>query len=676
MPSRDFSARIFNKPYLPYVLIVLVAILVYGQTVTFQFTNLDDQKIILDNFPTLSNLSNVSVAFTTDAFVQLGGSMFYRPMQTLSFMFDAAIGGRDAGVYHAVNVLLHAATCCLLLAFLLRLKYAPGLSFFLALLYAVHPLFTHAVAWVPSRGDLLIACFALAAFLTGMQYLDSGKPITLLLHLLFFAIAVYSKETALVIPFVFVVFVLITKTNVTVQRGGLVCLVWVTCIASYLILRFMYLSGAVPSEQVGLRPLMLNLPVLFLFVAKLFLPFGLSTMPLISPLFAWIGVAISVLLLAMVFRTKNIRRGLALFGVFWFASFVGPSLLYRHPLADVAFQFFEHRAYLPCIGLMILLAELLTGYPGFVRKAGIRLGSAVLILFAGITMIHARVYHDPMAFVGSALEANPTNAVAYYNRASVEFFNGELQGAMTDVSRAIAIRPNFAGAYYSRALIYGQLGAYQSALSDYDNAIHYDSTDAMSYFNRSIVEWILKDYAKAMRDCNASIRILPELWVWYYHRGNLETDLGETQTALHDFDTALVCIASRAGYNDARYSSVLNNSATYADLYVARAKALRILGRAAEAVRDCDKALAQNPNNADAYSCRGLARLALSDTGNARGDFDMAIRFNPQSGLAYFGRGNVKFAEKDNKGACNDWKRAKAFGYAEADSVIALNCVN
>lgn len=671
IPVTRFLGR---KPYVPYLLIVLAAVLVYGQTVTFQFTNLDDQKIILDNFTTLSNLSNVSVAFTTDAFVTLHGHAFYRPMQTLSFMFDAAMGGRDAGIYHAVNVLLHAATCCLLFALLLRLNYAFPLSLFFGLLYAVHPLFTHAVAWVPSRGDLLIACFGLASFLTGVRFLKDGNRGMLLLHLLVFAIAVYSKETALVIPIVFVVYLVVERQGLDFRRIWILCLVWAICIGSYLFLRSTFMGGFASADQFGLRPLLINTPVFFLFVAKLFLPLGLSTMPVVNPIFVAAGIAISLALIFVTLRSKNIKGRRVLFGAFWFVAFVGPSLLYRHPFADVTFQFFEHRAYLPCIGLIILLAELLTAYPDLSGRWGLRVPASILILFAGITFVHARAYHDSIAFVESALDANPKNAIAYYNRASVKFFDGDLQSALTDVSKAIALKHDFAGAYYSRALIYGQLGAYPSALSDYDRSIQYDSTDPMSYFNRSIVKWIMKDLPGSMSDCNASIRLMPGLWVWYYHRGNLETDLGETQVALGDFDTALTCIASRVGYNDARYSTVLNNSSTYSDLYAARARVLRLLGRPSEAVGDCDRALTQNPNNAEAYCYRGFAKSDLADTGQARSDFDNAIGINPQYGLAYFGRGNVKFTEKNARGACDDWKKAKTFGYPEADSVIVRNC--
>ena len=39
---------------------------------------------------------------------------FYRPMQTVSFMFDAMIGGNDAFIYHTTNLILHFLTCCMI----------------------------------------------------------------------------------------------------------------------------------------------------------------------------------------------------------------------------------------------------------------------------------------------------------------------------------------------------------------------------------------------------------------------------------------------------------------------------------------------------------------------------------------------------------------------------------
>ena len=48
----------------PYLILAGVVVLLYGQTTTFGFTNLDDKAIILDNYATVGHLSNISRAFS------------------------------------------------------------------------------------------------------------------------------------------------------------------------------------------------------------------------------------------------------------------------------------------------------------------------------------------------------------------------------------------------------------------------------------------------------------------------------------------------------------------------------------------------------------------------------------------------------------------------------------
>ena len=92
------TVRIFQKyRFLPYILIAGVAIALYGQAASFEFTNLDDQAIIIDNFGIIGDISNISTAFTSDAFLQIQGGTFYRPLQTVTFMLDASIGGKTPG---------------------------------------------------------------------------------------------------------------------------------------------------------------------------------------------------------------------------------------------------------------------------------------------------------------------------------------------------------------------------------------------------------------------------------------------------------------------------------------------------------------------------------------------------------------------------------------------------
>src|SRR4051812_37087282 len=78
---------------------------VYSTALGFHFIGFDDTDILKHRYFIIGDLSKIKVAFTTDAFLGTNGS-FYRPLQTVSFMLDALIGGPSPFIYHFTNLLL------------------------------------------------------------------------------------------------------------------------------------------------------------------------------------------------------------------------------------------------------------------------------------------------------------------------------------------------------------------------------------------------------------------------------------------------------------------------------------------------------------------------------------------------------------------------------------------
>src|SRR6476646_9219640 len=72
--------------------IVLAVLAVYATAPSFKFIGFDDTEILKQRYFIIGDLSKIKLAFVTDAFLGTNGS-FYRPLQTVSFMLDALIGG-------------------------------------------------------------------------------------------------------------------------------------------------------------------------------------------------------------------------------------------------------------------------------------------------------------------------------------------------------------------------------------------------------------------------------------------------------------------------------------------------------------------------------------------------------------------------------------------------------
>ena len=144
-------------------------------------------------------LSKIKLAFTTDAFLGTNGS-FYRPLQTVSFMLDALVGGPKPFIYHLTNLLLHIVGSLCVFWLLLTLGYHRLSSLLLALLFALHPMFVPMVAWVPTRGDLLLTIFVIVSFVLFIKSFRGNRPALVVWHGITFFLALLSKETAVAVP--------------------------------------------------------------------------------------------------------------------------------------------------------------------------------------------------------------------------------------------------------------------------------------------------------------------------------------------------------------------------------------------------------------------------------------------------------------------------------------------
>lgn len=99
-----------------------------------------------------------------------GSHKSYRPLCTLSFRLNHAVGGLDPWGYHLINVAFHGAVTGLFTS-LARLLLGEGLWSLLAgLLYASHPIHTEAVAGVVGRADEGAALFFLLSLLCYIRH--------------------------------------------------------------------------------------------------------------------------------------------------------------------------------------------------------------------------------------------------------------------------------------------------------------------------------------------------------------------------------------------------------------------------------------------------------------------------------------------------------------------------
>ncbi|XP_054298862.1 protein O-mannosyl-transferase TMTC1 isoform X3 [Pongo pygmaeus] len=148
----------------------------------------------------------------------------YRPLCVLTFKLNVFLTGMNPFYFHAVNIILHCLVTLVLMYTCDKTVFKNrGLAFVTALLFAVHPVHTEAVAGIVGRADVLACLLFLLAFLSYNRSLDQGcvggsfpstvSPFFLMLSLFLGTCAMLVKETGITVFGVCLVYDLFSLSN-------------------------------------------------------------------------------------------------------------------------------------------------------------------------------------------------------------------------------------------------------------------------------------------------------------------------------------------------------------------------------------------------------------------------------------------------------------------------------
>ncbi|MEO5673354.1 MAG: tetratricopeptide repeat protein [Chitinophagales bacterium] len=196
----------FSRPLHQLSIIIIVACGLYAITLFNGFV-LDDGMVISNNNAVLKGVSGIPDILTHDSFSgsigdtkNLAGGR-YRPVSLISYAAEISLFGKNPFVHHLINVLLYALTGLVLLSFLRKFIFPqqPICAFITTLLFVIHPIHTEVVANIKSRDEILSLLFLLLTIFYLLKFLKVGlNNKSLLPAILFFALALFSKENGLI----------------------------------------------------------------------------------------------------------------------------------------------------------------------------------------------------------------------------------------------------------------------------------------------------------------------------------------------------------------------------------------------------------------------------------------------------------------------------------------------
>lgn len=479
----------FLRARWPYVIIAVVSLVLYAVTITYGFSPLDEYWLITKEKETLSSFANLPALFVESP--TLG--MYYRPMLSVSFMIDMVAGGGSTMAFHIDNVLLHMCSVLLLFHFLRRLDLSPALAFFATLIFTVHPLHAHAVAWVPGRNDLLLACFLLSSCIFLIGFLQTGKWYKLALHILFFFLCLLTKESSILLPLIYamIFFMYGKETN----RGAMIvsASVWIAGVAGFYFIRasIVHFTPVVVDVDTGLRVTSL-FSTFFVYTGKAMLPVQQSVMPVLTNTVVWPFVVVVVVVCALFVKYGVRNRSIALLGLIWFCVLIAIPVYLG--MANGTGECYEHRTYTPMIGLFLLLTQLKLNVSLNTAKI---LAAAIIIIFAAKTAMRLPVYTNEFTYAYAGATEVPESGQFHFLLGVEYQKRNSPTHALREYDQAILIDSANAEYFWRRAEIKEQMRDYENALQDADRSLMMDRGLTNVFLIRSRAWYGLKDYRKA-----------------------------------------------------------------------------------------------------------------------------------------------------------------------------------
>jgi len=483
--NKSLLEKIFLKTWHPYFWIVAVAFIVYAKILTCGFNYLDDNAFILNHQFFLKNISNVFEVFKRGFFLSYQ-DVYYRPLPILSFMFDAQWSGTSPLGYHMTNVIIHALNSCLLFLFFIKLKYRKDLAFFSSLIFAVHPVLTFAIANIPARTELLLGSFAFASFIAYVDLCERKKLRYFCLHLLFFAMALFTKEVAVVLILLYFLYSqLILRENFFSFRSVKLMIGWAVILLFWSWFRHNALhqfTAFSPSQM--LVSLFTYLPAAIQLTGKAVFPFNLSVFPTMRDTTFAYGIISLALLAIGLFLSKQKRWPHIIFGFFWFISFLLLPFIVFSNLEFIS----EHRLYLPLAGFMIMLFEIDTIKAFNIKNKyyAIVIGLIILIL-AMITLNYAGNFKDRITFWESAARTSPHSSFVHKNLGAMYYLDGLLDKAESEYKISLKLNPFEPMAHNNLGLIYLDKGMFKESEEEYKKELAINPLYDNAYFNLGLL---------------------------------------------------------------------------------------------------------------------------------------------------------------------------------------------
>lgn len=530
--ARPASSGLFVAPekrtFICSLLLIAFGLVLYNPVTHFSFINYDDPRYVYENVHIRGGLSWATFRWALTSLSEAN----WHPLTWISHALDCTLYHLNPAGHHFTNILLHAVNGVLLFLLLNRATRKLGPSFFVALLFLVHPFNVESVAWIAERKNVLSTMFLLLTLgAYGWYALKPGwKRYSAVVAML--ACGLASKPMLVTAPFVLLLLdywplgrirnLSRPSETLAVQQTSSLRLVleklplMLLVVASSLVtMRAQRAGGAL-----GIAPPLLHrfknaVWAYAEYLAKTVWPAKLTLFyPYIGHKLPLPTIAISAIVLigitCLVFKLRS--RGYMVTGWLWFLGTLVPVI----GVVQVGTQSMADRyAYVPLIGIFVMAVWLATDFADKKHlSTGLRVVPAAGIILALSIVCHRQIgyWRDSITVWTHTLEFTEHNYMAEDNMGEALAHLHRTDESYRLFVQAAQDNPADAAARLNIGTYLYEHGKAPEAIEQYKVAIKLvgePSLLAMSYANMGSAYAVLRDFDKARSSYDQALKIDP-----------------------------------------------------------------------------------------------------------------------------------------------------------------------
>lgn len=428
-------------------------------------------------------LSAIKEIFTSHYWQEKENTFGYRPLVRFTYYVELQIFGQTPAVSHLMNILLYAITVLLLFNILKKLfPTNEKLSWWISLLFTLHPIHTEVVASLKNREEIFMLMLGLISIWMALRYIEQANIRYLFFSIIFIWFSLLSKESgavfSLLIPFTILVYVNFDVKTLT-HKFHLSIYFLALMISSWILYK---LPGWIltPEDKIlfpfenplydnysRISRILLSAESLGFYFWKLLFPFPLLyyygynmiNIPQSISFYILLTLFLVVASLFLLFTRKK-RNPILIFSLLWFWIALLPFSNYFMPINGIVA---ERLTYTASIGFITIFTFTLFQF----KKVRLYILIGISFIFSIITIYRNQEWNSvesllraDMPYLENSAKANAAFATFLLNKTNTKAHNNlqvsiaTIDSIVLHYKKAIEIYPKYYAAMNNLGLVY------------------------------------------------------------------------------------------------------------------------------------------------------------------------------------------------------------------------------